>query len=440
MKKRIIRTAALLLALLALLTLPACANTGKTLMTLKADGRTYTFSVNLYEFYLSAVKGNLDASRVTIGGVRASSDKFWNTKDTFDGKLQTVNEHYLTLSQKECKDILIAQYLFDKYELTLPQSETEKIEEYLNELVMSDGDGSMTKLNSVLSTYSVNYDMMREHYTNMARIATLRNHLYSLLGENIKKEFLEENYVHFQQIFLAKYNYVYNTDENGDVIYYNTATSNTVCYKKTNYLKYVDGSAVYYTDDTYSHISYDTEKGVPSYKISADKETYETTPKTEEELKQLATRAENLYLQAKPMSNAQFETAILEESDDSAAAAAYTDGYYLNKNKNYSASDETLTFLDTVVKELNNIEVGEVVKIETETGYHIVKKYALTEKAYDKEENKVWFENFPVELTNRVFAEEAEPYYAQIKIDDAVLAEAKDMKQVAVNYFYYAYK
>jgi hypothetical protein len=40
--------------------------------------------------------------------------------------------------------------------------------------------------------------------------------------------------VHFYQLFLANYTYVYETDKNGDTIYYNTAT-NQILYKETEY-------------------------------------------------------------------------------------------------------------------------------------------------------------------------------------------------------------
>ena len=439
MKFRLLRAAVLVLALmLALATLPACANTGKTLLTLETDGKAYTYSVNLYELYLSAVKGDLVKGNSTINGANAATDKYWNTMDTIDGKLQTLNDYYLTASLKQCKDVLIALYLFDSYGLSLSASEKDNVEAYLDELIKTDGKGSKTNLNAVLADYGVNYDIMREHYTNMAKIKVLREHIYSTLGDNIKEEYLEENYVHFQQIYLAKFNYVYKTDKNGDAIYYNPSTG-AVCYKETKYVKYENGDAVFYTDDTYTHVSYDKENGKPANETDGEG-GYKTTPKTEQELTDLASRATLLLHQVKLMSDEEFETAVVEESDDATAAATYTDGYYLNKNNLYGDSDETLEFLDTVITELEKIEDGEIILLETDTGYHIVKKYAPSKKAYEMEENNVWFTNFSQEMTNLVFAEQAKSYYDKITVDEAVLSAAKNMKQVAVNYFYYAYQ
>lgn len=438
MKIKLLRFAAVLLAVIALLAcFPSCSASATTLLTLQADnGKTYSYSVNLFQLYLSALKGNLVAAGVTVNGHSATTDAYWNSMDTIDGQLQTLNDYYTKAALKECKATLIAQYLFDSYGLSLSETEKEAIESDLNELVQTDGNGSKTKLNSILSTYGVNYDMMREHYTCKTKLTAVQNHIYSTLGDNIKAEYLEENYVHFRQLFLADYNYVYVTDENGDIVYYDRS-NNSVCYLKTDYVETVKGENVYYTDSSHSHISYDKENGTPSYKITSDGDAYETVPKTEEELKALDARADQLYNTLKTATSAEFEAAIRQEADDADAVAAYTDGYYLQKGVDYSASGEDYLYLDTLVEALETMQTGDVIKIRSAAGYHIVMKYDNTEKAYEKEENEVWFQNFASGLTANVFYELCEAYYEDITVDEAVYASAADMKRVAVNYFYY---
>jgi len=434
MKQRFLRATALVLTLLLLsLSLLSCASTGEPMLTLVADGKTYTYSVNLYELYLSAVKGNLVASGATINGASAAHDKYWSTIDTIDGKLQTVNEYYLSVALKECKYALTGLYLFDKYELSLSAEEKEKIEDDLNELVLSDGDGSKSALNAVLADFGVNYDMMREHYTNKLKISAVQNYLYTLLGENVKEEYLAENYVHFQQIFLAAYNYVYETDENGDVIYYDA--DNKPLYKETPFKETKNGTTLYYTDNTYAHLSYDVENGAPSPKINESGTAYETTEKTKEELEELTERAKLLETMLKNSSTQDFEAAVKEESDDPTAVETYTDGYYLKRG---TASDaEWGEAYALILEALEKMEIGEVALVETTSGYHIIKKYENTKKAYDKTENKVWFEDFARGLTEQIYHAECEPYLASIVVDEALLASAKNMKQVPVNYFYY---
>ena len=91
----------------------------------------------------------------------------------------------------------------------------QEIEDLMAELVKTDGEGSKTKLNSVLANYGVNYKMLKEYYTIKAKFKAVQNHIYTTTGPNIKNQYLNEHYVHFYQLFLANYTYVYETDKNG---------------------------------------------------------------------------------------------------------------------------------------------------------------------------------------------------------------------------------
>ena len=82
------------------------------------------------------------------------------------------------------------------------------------------------------------------------------------------------------------------------------------------------------------------------------------------------------------------------------------------------------------------MQEGEVTMVKSKFGYHIVKKYAHTEKAYENEANEAWFENFNTRLIDELFLEECRALYADIKIDEAILAKAPSMKEVAPNYNY----
>ena len=96
-------------------------------------------------------------------------------------------------------------------------------------------------------------------------------------------------------------------------------------------------------------------------------------------------------------------------------------------------------YLDTIVEQLsgNEVENGGVIMIPSPSGYHILMKCAPTEKAYELEANEVWFKNFVSGFTAEIFEERAEPYLAQIKLNEKVYSLAPTMKEVAVNYFYY---
>ena len=440
--------ALVLLCAILIVSLSRCTgSSGKAMLTLKADGKTYSISVNLYELMLSAMKGTLAAYGYTIEGLKPSQNAYWEILDTYDGTtLETSNSYYRRTVLENCKSYLVSLYLFDKYELELSTSAEKEIEDIMDELVKTDGEGSKTKLNSVLANYGVNYKMLKEYYIMKAKFKAVQDHIYSSMGPNVKGEYLNENYVHFYQIFLANYTYVYETDKNGDVIYYNQAT-NQILYKKTEHLHEVSpgkyetdskGNIIYYTDISRSHISYDTVNGQPSYKISEDGESYVTKPMTEDELDALIERANDLLQDLQGVSKDTFVSKVNSESDDT-QASIYTDGYYLQKGVDFSASGEDYMYLDTIVEKLSSTEIqnGDIIMISSPSGYHILMKCAPTDKAYELEANQVWFSNFASGFTAEIFADRAEPYLAQIKLNEKVYAIAPTMKEVNLNYFYY---
>jgi hypothetical protein len=239
---------------------------------------------------------------------------------------------------------------------------------------------------------------------------------------------------------------VYETDKNGDVIYYNTST-NQILYKKTDYTNTnaagkvetdSKGNIVYYTDISCTHISYDTEKGQPSYKIDNTGESYVTKPMTDDELDKLAERANDLLQSLQGVSKDAFVAKVETESDDT-QAGIYTDGYYLQKGVDYSASGQDYMYLDTIVEKLSSadVKVGDVIMIPSPSGYHILMKCAPTDGAYDLEANDVWFSGFANALTSELFADRVEPYLELIELNQKVYANTPSMKEVSANYFYY---
>ncbi len=454
MKKIILRTLLLALALFCTLSCVSCSRKGKTLLSLKKDGVKVELSVNIYELMLSRMKGNLCYYGYTANGVTADKSDFWSFQDKFDGeKLQTTDEYYRDMILENCKTYLAALYLFEKADLSLSAKAEEDIEKALYELVRTDGDGSKTKLNAVLAAYGVNYDMLKEIYTMEAKVAAVKTHLYGdnaeKIGPNIKDEFMRDNYVHFRQIFLPSYNYIKETDKNGDVIYYYTegTKKDHVYYDIYNgevgynedgsKMTDENGDVMYFVKGTDSQkIAYDSIHGEASYVVKEDGSGYKTEEMTEKELKELATRAEGLYEKLKDSTDAEFESAISQEDTNTAVGSEYDDGYYLQKNLDYLSMGESNKYLSDIVKALDGMEDGNVAMIESIYGYHIIKKYPYTENAYEKEENETWFENFNSKLIEMLFLEECEQLFSEITVKEDILATAPSMKEVGINYNY----
>ncbi len=455
MKKRIFRALALLLAcVLTLLATVSCANKlGKPLLTLEKDGISVSISVNVYQFMMTRMKGSLAVYGYTANGVSATADAFWDYKDTFNGKdLQTIDQYYRDCILDNCRTYLVALYLFEKEGLSLSASAQEKIEEKLFELLRADGDGSKTKLNTVLSAYGVNYDVLKEIYTIEAKVTAVQEYLYgkdgSKLGYNVKDEFLNENYVHFRQIFLASYRYVYEEDANGDTIYYYTDGNNKdhIYYDIHNgvkdersgtAVKDKNGDEIYYVNDgEYKSIAYDAIHGEPAYVPTKDGTDYETEDLTPEELKKLEEEANKLYTELQGTNATTFEAVMEERSDDMAQVDDYNDGYYLQKNLDYTASGENFLYLDKIVDALEDMEDGEIALVPSNFGYHIIRKYPHSQKAYEMEENKTWFEDFSSNLITKLFLGECQNHYADIVLRDKIYATAPTMKEVKANYYY----
>ena len=481
MKKIILRTLALTLAcVLCLLSVVSCGNkSGETLLTLEKDGISVSISVNIYELMLSRMKGTLAFYGYTANGVTAEYDAFWDYLSKFNGTdIQTADEYYRASILNNCRNYLVALYLFEKEGLTLSATAEEKIEDMLEELIRTDGNGSKTKLNAVLATYGVNYDILKEAYTIEAKVEAVQDHLYgqdgSAIGKDIKDDYLEENYVHFRQIFLATYSYVYETDGNGDTIYFYTEGDNKghIYYDTSNgipgvtldkdgnasAIKDENGDRIYFTKDgTYETVTeddgtvcrviidkkdlpgivYNKTYGEPEHVLTDDNTEYETEDMTAEELQKVEDRANELFEQVKDLTAAEFEAVMKNNSEDMENdSTEYNDGYYLQTNIDYTASGDDYLYLEQIVSALKTMEVGDVVLVPSNFGYHVVRKYEHTENAYDKEENQTWFEDFTSDLIEMLFLEKCQSYYANIQTVEAVLAEAPDMKKVGVNYYY----
>ncbi|MBR3894040.1 MAG: hypothetical protein IKJ35_02720 [Clostridia bacterium] len=454
MKKTFLRTVACVLAcILCCLTLAACASNGKPLLTLEKDGIKVSISVNLYQLLLSRTKGNLLANNVTANGITADKEAFWNYSAKFDGEnIQTQNDYYRDNILNICRNYLVVLYLFEKEELTLSAAALEEVEKRMDELVKTDGDGSKTKLNAVLSSYGVNYNILKEAYLLDAKADAVREHLYgknaSLIDAEIKDEYLEKNYVHFRQIFLAAYDYVYETDKFGDVIFYHTEdakkghiyydTENGVAGVDENGMPIVDehGDTVYFVKDSnQSEIAYNP-LGEPNRLLTEDGKTYRTEKMSEEEMKALKTRAEALCASLQGVEAADFEAAIKKESTDAADLSEYDDGYYLQIQYDYSALGNDYAHLETIATTLPSLKVGDIVLIPSSTGYHIVRKYAHTKDAYTLDPNQSWATSFYSELTEELFLDKCESFYSEIRLDSALLSTVPPMKEIGINYYY----
>ncbi|MBE6634454.1 MAG: hypothetical protein E7620_08970 [Ruminococcaceae bacterium] len=287
--KKLARVTTLALALLlVLLSAVSCANQGKTLITLDKNDCKVTFSANLYQLLLSRWKGQLVEGKHTNNGYNAEQSGFYDSKDKYNGEtLQTLGEFYADLVLENCKNFTAVLWLFESMGLSLTDEQVADVDERLSDLLEYYGGGSKTKLNSILANYGVNYSILRDAYLMEAKVDAVQAALYgaegSLLGQEVKTEFLAENYVHFKQIFIPYFHYVYEVDKNGDEIYYvKESQMARICYDTSKFegkdekgLPITDenGDTVFYTSEDQTRIAYDTVNGIRSFKLDANGES-----------------------------------------------------------------------------------------------------------------------------------------------------------------------
>ena len=432
MKKILKKLAALVLvSVMVALCFTGCSGGGKKAMEL--DGES--LSVNMIQLFLSRMKGTLASSYAY--GESALADSFWDTVVSSDGT--TYNDLYTSEVIEDAKTYLAALYAFEQEGLELPKSTVDEIDEEIERMIEDDADGSKNTFNSMLKSYGVNHRMLREAYLMEAKIAMLNDHLFASLDKSIIEEYYQANYVRFKQVFIYTYDLVYYTDENGDDVYYDSTDSKRIAYDESKPKKYgsdgkvitdKNGDAIRVTDD--GRIAYDKQNGKRSPVL--DENGYQLhRDYTKEELIAASDRAQ-LILEESEKKNYTLFDRLVDDYGEDEGMVQYPNGYYMTKNSEYDVKK----VLDAVFE----MEVGEVKRVDSEYGIHVVMKYELDKGAYDNKENADFFVNntsgkyvFEQELKNELLAKYLEKYIGMIVIDSKAL-EGVDIKSVGANFYY----
>ncbi len=414
-------------------TVISCSSKGKTLMEL--DGQK--LSVNMFQLFLSRMKGTLCSSYGF--GEEALSNDFW---DTFVSSGVTYNEYFTSEVLSDAKTYLAALYAFEAEGLELPKSYIEEIDEEIQRLIDEDGEGSKTKLNSILSAYGVNVKMLREAYIMEAKIAYLNDYLFgengSKIADTLIEEYYQENYRRFKQVFIYTYEIVYETDADGQVVYYDANDSTRISYDKTakvkkdgegNIVKDEHGDTVYVDDD--GKTAYDKKNGKRNPVLGKD--GYPLTREyTKEELIAAADRA-TLILEACEEGNYTLFDKMVEEYSEDGGMSKYTDGYYITSESDYDSKE--------VVKAVFDMNEGEIKRVNSDYGIHLVMRYELDEGGYSEDVNSDFFigksggYSFMSDLKEQLLEEYLEKYLEKIVVDEEVLALA-DIKSIGANFYY----
>ena len=416
-----------------------CANkNGKPLLTLGDN----EISVNLFELYLSRMKGTLCSS--DNFGSTATRDDFWDTVvDAYEKT--TYNTVYTDMVIDTAKSYISALALFDEKGLKLPDSYIEEIDSELDALIENVAGGSKTTLNSILSEYGANYDILRESYIIEAKIAYLREYLFGVNGSKVSAELIEkyyqETYACFKQVFFYTYEYVYETDENGDNIYY--TANGRVSYDTTKTLKKdADGNEVYdkngdrvyvYTDESgKERIAYKLKDAEREILVDSNGNPITKDYEGDEE-KLIIEKATSIFDQVREGDTVNFDMLVEQYTEDE-SFDTYPKGYYITADSYYP--------LPEVQKAVFEMKVGECKMVRSENGLHVIMRYEPAEAAYALSEYEDLFIAkstgtyiFMSDLVSKLMTDYVASYKEKVVIDKSLL-DGVDIKSAGINYHY----
>ena len=432
--RRLLTVVLCLSMLVGAVAMTACSNKGEVL--LKLDGNEIT--ANQYQFFLSRVKGSLHYT-----GYNVESDDFWNM--IIDDQNNTYDDYFRNAVLEDARRYLAALAIFDEKGLVLPQAYLDRVDQEM-ESFLNDA-GSKSALNTELGAYGVNADILRDIYVIEAKYEYLQEVIYGkdgeLLSADARSSYLDQHAVAFKQVLIRSFDYVYETDANGDEVYYlpneNNSKVNNIAYDSELGIPRVDefgktitdknGDTVYYLSD--GSIAYDTERGVRSMVYGTDGSLL-TEKYSAEELAEHKEAAAELMASIEVGDFTTFES-LLEEYQIDDQDAFVADGALCFL---YTTGDNSHDYLNDIADSLATAEVGELRVVSSEYGYNVVMKYEIPADAPTNEAYADWFADLSDRIIAKQFHTMCKPYMEKVTVDNEVFATLPSMKEIATNTSY----
>ncbi len=441
--RRARRVAALFLCLVTLLgslsALSSCAAKAEPIATLD----DYEISLNMYQFMLSRVKGSLARS-----GYSVDSASFWST--IVDANSTTYEEFFRQTAISNARAYLAAVALFDEKGLTLPESEYDRIDKDIAESI--DAAGSKTALNAELSAFGVNVDMLRDIYIMEAKVEYVQDSIYGKDGSKIlagaRQEYLDKYAVAFRYVLIRSFEYVYETDSNGDDIYFlpneNNAKVNNIAYDTENgtvrldefgkTIKDKNGETVYFTAS--GHIAYDKEAGLraPVY----DEDGVATIRKlSSEQIAANKAAAEEILASVAPGDYAAFEALLDEYAVDAEDLFETGAEYGTDMSFLYISGTNGDDALNDIADALALVDKGELCQINiADYGYYVTMRYDIPSDAASDSQYEDQFADLGERAANQFFADLCKDKMDKVKVDADLFASLPPMVELGTNYNY----
>lgn len=282
-------------------------------------------TANMYCYWMSKYKA---VYLYSMFGTTTDNSQYWSMQMTDS---VTVGDYLGAMAASQIMQNAIMLGLFEEYDLTVSDDTMKEIENAMDEKISA--AGSKSALNSALSPYGINANMLKEIYIAEAKISAVEEYLYGENGidaatdEDIESYFTQ-NYYRCKHI-LIRTDVKYEYDENGDPV------------------------------------------------LTDDGTAYKTIELTDEEIEAQKALAQDLELRV--AAGEDFDELVYEYSEDT-GMQHFEDGYYITSACTFLPSEIT----SAVIK----MNVGDTKTVETSYGISIVRRYELVDGAYDTEPYK----------------------------------------------------
>ncbi len=295
-------------------------------------------------------------------GLTADNPEIWTSKLSED---VTVNDYLTALANSTVMQTVLCLGLFDEYGLSLSDAELANIEVQMEKYITS--AGSKAALNNMLSAYGANVDTMKSIVIDSLKVAKLKSYLYGENGISVataeeKDDYYKENYMRAKFIFISSQK-DYEFDENGNYIL-------------------------------------DEKTGA-----------YKTRDLTEEE--KITKKSLFDDVEARLEEGEDFDE-LMRECTMNLDMTNYEDGYY------FTAASSFLE--NSVVSAVSEMEIDETKSLTTDSGWYIIKRCELRDKAYEDEKYKnVMFGDMVDNIHSLKLQKLIEPYVSEVVMDRTIM-------------------
>ncbi len=330
----------------------SCGSTSEAIMTFKDS----VITANMYSYWLSTYKSDF----LNYYNNSMNDDSFWESEVSAG---VTAENYAMNLINQNIQFILIGMQLFKNYGLKISTETSTAINEDIKEKI--DFYGSRANLNTALSAYGINVDILKDIYIAEEKLYAVYDYLYGENGtEKVTEDMLDEYYKN--NYSRVKYIIIYTKEKN-----------------------------MY---DENGNLQYDSE-GLVVKELLSEEELDEKNDKIKE---------------AMICVNAGDEFESIMESYNEEDMSNYKNGFYMSAN-------ELNLYGFAMINNVKNMKTGEIRLVEDNLATYIIKKYDLIERDVFLESDIMQLENMEKYCIQEIYESKFSQYIAEIIINKKIL-------------------